>query len=63
MTKRILNRTEAAAYLGFNRKTLEAWERQGAGPAVIALPNGKPGYNAEELNRYAREGEAAAHVA
>ena len=55
--KQILNRTEAADYLGFNRKTLEAWEKQGVGPSVIQLPNGNPGYCIRELDRYAMEGE------
>lgn len=56
MNKILLNRTEAAARLGYDRKTLESWERQGAGPRVTRMPSGLPRYHIDEINRFAREG-------
>jgi hypothetical protein len=55
MGKKLLNRTEAAAYLGFDRKTLEAWNRQGRGPDVIDLPSGRPAYCIDDLIRFIDE--------
>ena len=52
MEKKLLNRTGAAAYLGFNRKTLEGWDRRNIGPHVIRLPSGLPAYSVDDLNEF-----------
>ena len=50
--KKLLNRTEAGAYLGFDRKTLENWDRQGVGPDVVRLPSGLPAYAIKDLDAF-----------
>lgn len=55
MDRRLLNRTEAAKYLGFHRRTLEAWQHNGFGPDVIHLPSGRPAYSIQDLDRFIDE--------
>lgn len=50
--KRLLNRSEAAEYLGRNRRTLEHWEAQRIGPPVVRLPSGMPAYLIADLDRF-----------
>lgn len=52
MQKKLLNRSEAAAYLGFDRRTLEGWDRKGIGPDVIRLPSGLPAYCIDHLDEF-----------
>jgi predicted site-specific integrase-resolvase len=52
ISKRLLTRSEAAEYLGFCRRTLQVWDKQGVGPHVIRLPSGLPVYAAEDLNEF-----------
>ena len=52
MEKKLLNRTEAAAYLGFSRKTLENWAAQNVGPDVVRLPSGLPAYCVDHLDEF-----------
>jgi hypothetical protein len=59
----LLTRTQAAEYLGCDRRTLEQWERSGKGPSVIRLPSGQPAYTIADLDafiaRHRVQGEAA----
>ena len=52
MEKKLLNRSEAAAYLGFDRRTLEGWDRRNIGPHVIRLPSGLPAYAVSDLDGF-----------
>ena len=52
MEKQLLNRTEAAAYLGFDRRTLLNWEKSGEGPKAGRLPSGQPTYARAELDNF-----------
>ena len=47
-----LSAREAAEYLGFDRKTLEEWERRGVGPIVLRLPSGLPAYSVDHLDEF-----------
>lgn len=49
---RLLNRSDAARYLGKHRRTLEVWERRGWGPPVVRLPSGLPAYIDEDLDDF-----------
>jgi phage terminase Nu1 subunit (DNA packaging protein) len=49
MRPRLLNRTRAAEYLGVNRRTIEAWERNGL--PVIRI-NGLPYHTPDDLDAY-----------
>ncbi len=42
--KILLNRTEAAEFVGLSRRTLYGWAKDGMGPTVIHGPNGLPYY-------------------
>ena len=44
--------TEAGAYLGFDRRTLEAWDKRGVGPDVVRLPSGLPAYAIKDLDAF-----------
>ena len=57
---KLRNRTEAGAYLGVNRRTIEAWDKKGVGPRVTRMPSGQPRYHVDELERFAREGDTEA---
>jgi len=48
-TKVLLNRTEAADFLGRSRRTLYKWEKEGIGPPVIHDLNGMPYYTRKTL--------------
>ena len=50
--RKLLNRSAAAAYLGFDRRTLEDWDRRNIGPHVIRLPSGLPAYAVEDLDGF-----------
>ena len=52
MNKKLLNRTEAAEYLGFDRRTLLNWEKQNYGPKPERLPSGQPYYARDVLDRF-----------
>jgi len=52
MEKKLLNRTEAATYLGFDRRTLRNWEKQNFGPRPERLPSGQPYYSRESLDKF-----------
>jgi len=52
MNKQLLNRTAAAAYLGFDRRTLMNWEKQGYGPKPVRLPSGMPYYSLKSLDEF-----------
>ena len=52
MDKKLLNRTESAAYLGKDRRTLEKWDKNGVGPHVIRLPSGLPAYARDDLDGF-----------
>ena len=52
MEKKLMNRTEAAGYLGFARETLLKWEKQGYGPEPKRLPSGLPVYSREALDSF-----------
>lgn len=56
-SKPFLNRTQAADYLGYHRKTLESWQKKGIGPEVLLLPSGLPVYRVTSLERF-RSGES-----
>lgn len=47
--KVLLNRTEAADYLGLCRRTLYEWAKEGMGPPVIHSPGGLPYYARKTL--------------
>lgn len=51
-THRLMTRSEAADYLGVNRRTLEQWARKRIGPAVINLPSGRPSYVKADLDSF-----------
>ena len=55
MDKKLLNRTQAAIYLGFDRRTLLNWERDGYGPKPIRLPSGSPMYARDVLDAWVAE--------
>lgn len=55
MEKQLLNRTEAAAYLGFDRRTLLNWEKQGIGPKCKRIPGGFAYYSRESLDAFIAE--------
>lgn len=52
MSKKLLNRTEAAEYLGFDRRTLLNWEKQNYGPKPERLPSGQPYYSRDALDKF-----------
>ena len=52
MNKRLLNRTQAAEYLGFDRRTLLNWEKQNYGPKPERLPSGQPYYARDALDKF-----------
>ncbi len=60
MEKKLLNRTEAAAYLGFDRRTLRNWEKQNYGPQLERLPSGQPYYSRESLDQFVSSFSGAA---
>ena len=60
MNKRLLNRTEAADYLGFDRRTLLNWEKQNYGPKPERLPSGQPYYSRESLDQFVSSFSGAA---
>ena len=39
--KEILNKTEAAIFLGVHRQTLRSWNKRGFGPKFSPSPNGR----------------------
>ena len=41
MNKQILNKTDAAEFLGVNRRTILNWQKAGFGPSFTALPGGR----------------------
>jgi hypothetical protein len=41
MDKQILNKTDAAEFLGVNRRTILNWQKAGFGPVFTALPGGR----------------------
>lgn len=56
MHNKLLNRTEAAEYLGLKTpKTLLNWERSGKGPKSGRTPTGKPIYTIPALDEFVRE--------
>ena len=55
MEKKLMNRTEAAVYLGFARETLLKWEKLGYGPEPKRLPSGLPIYSREALDSFVSE--------
>lgn len=50
--KRLLTRTQAAEYIGRDRRTLELWERRGIGPAIVRLPSGLPSYLLADIDAF-----------
>ena len=52
MEKKLMSRTQAAIYLGFDRRTLLKWERQGYGPKVVYMPSGRPMYARASLDAF-----------
>lgn len=52
MEKKLLNRTEAATYLGVNRRTLRNWEEKNYGPKPTRVPSGQPYYSRDALDAF-----------
>ena len=52
MDKKLLNRTEAATYLGVDRRTLLNWEQQNYGPRPVRVPSGQPYYSRDALDAF-----------
>jgi len=56
----LLNRREAAAYLGRSVSSLERWERAGIGPKITVFGKRKM-YLRRDLDDYRRKGEQHGH--
>jgi len=41
MNKQILNKTDAAEFLGVNRRTIRNWQKAGFGPRFTVSPGGR----------------------
>ncbi len=52
MAKRLMNRTEAAAYIGVDRRTLLDWEQRNFGPKPAHVPSGLPYYSRDALDAF-----------
>ena len=52
MDKKLLNRTDAADYLGVDRHTLINWEKENYGPQPGRTPNGQPLYSRSQLDEF-----------
>ena len=60
MDKKLLNRTDAADYLGIDRHTLINWEKENYGPQPGRTPNGQPLYSRNQLDEFVDSFGAAA---
>ena len=61
MTPRVLNRREAAAYLGISKKTLDRWTGRGViGP--LQFPSRRVAYDRRDLDRLIEDSKTVPEI-